>query len=93
MSSYSLTAELVDDNRGRFVMVTRADDEIRVSDELWDDVNRPDRERITGDIEVVGDTLSVGTDSEGLGRLTYHRTDSPRPGFPWHTYMRDVNHG
>lgn len=51
-------------------VVTQADTTIWISDELLADI-RSGRERITGDYELNGDLISVGTPGEGVGRVTY----------------------
>jgi len=73
MSGNMLAETLVDDERGRFVVVTQADDVIWVSHELWDAALQPDREYLAGAVEIDGDLMAVGTVGEGLGRVVYRR--------------------
>lgn len=78
--SGKLIAFLVDDNRGRFVRVTRADDVIWVSDELWDAALQSDREHLPGRAEIEGHVLSIGSIGEELGRVAYLWTGAQEAG-------------
>jgi hypothetical protein len=69
--NHSATATLVRDDSGEHAVVTDADDEIWIHDDLWAEVTSPGRKRIPGDMDIDGDTISFGTPGEGMGRLTY----------------------
>lgn len=71
--SHDAELECVYDDRGARVVVRRADDEIWISDELWEAARDPDRAHIAGDLEVDGNLIQFGTEGEGLGRLTYRK--------------------
>ena len=71
MSAHTVVVRRVEDEHGARAVVDYADDVIWISDELLRQAAYPDRERITGDLQIDGDLVTFGTPGEGLGRLTY----------------------
>lgn len=74
----------VADVTGGRVVVLQAHDTIWIAEDLLDAARDPDRERITGDLEIDGDLISFGTPGEGMGRLTYRLTgEEARDRYEW----------
>jgi hypothetical protein len=71
MGDRSATLTIVRDDRGEHIVVTHADDVIWIADEVMAEVAKPDRLRVSGDLDIDGDLVTFGTPGEGLGRLTY----------------------
>lgn len=68
---YTATVMRITDDQGDRCIVIHADPVIHISPELIAHTKNPDRERITGDMEITGDRIEFGTPGEGIGRVVY----------------------
>jgi hypothetical protein len=89
MSNYDATVMRVEDDHGVRAVVTQAEDIIHVAPDLLTHASDPDRERITGDIDMDGDLISFGTPGQGLGRLTYRRIGVTED-YGWPIYKKET---
>lgn len=68
---HTATVIRITDKQGDRCVVIHADPVIHIAPELLDQAKDPDRQRVTGDMEVTGNRIEFGTPGEGLGRVTY----------------------